>query len=207
MADEGKLNETEYKEEICEKCGKPLSECTCDKEEYKKDEEKDIEKEEEKGTEEEKTNEEQGKEEDEEDKEKKNYNLEEIAEYVELQNSYNDLQTKFNDLSAEMAKKDTELNELREFKLTTDKKEKENMIAKFYMLSDEDKKDVIDNIDTYSLDDIEAKLSILCVRNKVSFDLDQDSKDDPITYNLDNEGSEDNVPEWIKAIQANVAEN
>ena len=36
----------------------------------------------------------------------------------------------------------------------------------FYMLSDEDKKEVIENIDSYSLDDIEAKLSILCVRNK-----------------------------------------
>ena len=48
------------------------------------------------------------------------------------------------------------------------------MIASFYMLSDEDKKDVVANIDTYSLDDIEAKLSIICVRNKVSFNLDDD---------------------------------
>ena len=44
------------------------------------------------------------------------------------------------------------------------------------MLSDEDKKDVIDNIDTYSLDEIEAKLSIICVRNKVSFNLEDDDK-------------------------------
>jgi len=39
------------------------------------------------------------------------------------------------------------------------------------MLSDEQKKDCVDNIDTYSFDEIEAKLSVICVRNKVSFDL------------------------------------
>ena len=43
----------------------------------------------------------------------------------------------------------------------------------FYMLSDEEKKDCLDNIDTYSYDDIEAKLSVICVRNnKVNFGLD-----------------------------------
>ena len=74
---------------------------------------------------------------------------------------------------------------------------------------DELKKEVVDNIDTYSLEDIEAKLSILCVRNKVSFDLENDNKEaDPISYNLNDTGSSnDNVPEWIKAIQSHVAEN
>ena len=77
------------------------------------------------------------------------------------------------------------------------------MIARFYMLSDEDKKDVIDNIDTYSLDDIEAKLSILCVRNKVSFSLDEDEtnkKDQPTTYTLNGDEDEDaTTPAWVKA--------
>ena len=43
------------------------------------------------------------------------------------------------------------------------------------MLSEEYKKDVTEHITEYSLDDIEAKLSVICVRTKVSFDLD-DSK-------------------------------
>ena len=55
------------------------------------------------------------------------------------------------------------------------KEKKQAMIDSFYMLSDEDKADVIANIDTYSVDDIEAKLSIICVRNKVSFNLDDDN--------------------------------
>ena len=76
------------------------------------------------------------------------------------------------------------------------------------MLSDELKKDVVDNIDTYSLEDIEAKLSILCVRNKVSFDLEKDKEVEPVSYSLNDSGSStDNVPEWIKAIQSHVAEN
>ena len=43
------------------------------------------------------------------------------------------------------------------------------------MLSDEDKKDVIENKSKYSLDDIEAKLSVICVRKKVNFDLDSNN--------------------------------
>lgn len=76
------------------------------------------------------------------------------------------------------------------------------MIDSFFMLNDEDKKDVVEHIDTYSLDDIEAKLSIICVRNKVDFNLDKDEKDDQPKglFNLENP-ADDNVPEWIKAVR------
>ena len=81
------------------------------------------------------------------------------------------------------------------------------MIAGFYMLSDDDKQDVITNIDTYSLDEIEAKLSVICVRNKVSFNLDDDKQDsNPTTYNLSGEGDNDDVPAWIKAMRAVASE-
>ena len=76
------------------------------------------------------------------------------------------------------------------------------MIDGFYMLSDEDKKDVIENIDTYSLDDIEAKLSIICVRNKVSFSLEDDNnKETNTTFNL-NDGMSDTAPAWVKALRS-----
>jgi hypothetical protein len=74
------------------------------------------------------------------------------------------------------------------------------MIASFYMLSDEDKEDVVTNIDTYSLDDIEAKLSIICVRNKVNFNLDEDkdpSKQGSTVFNLDS-GNDESTPAWVK---------
>jgi len=38
---------------------------------------------------------------------------------------------------------------------------KDALIAEFYMLSDEDKKDVIENKTKYTLDEIKAKLSVI----------------------------------------------
>jgi hypothetical protein len=83
-------------------------------------------------------------------------------------------------------------------------------IAEFYMLSDEDKKDVIENIDTYSLDDIEAKLSVICFRNKVSFtseDDDDNPANGPKTFSLEEDLDDDSsTPAWVKAA-LNVAKN
>lgn len=135
----------------------------------------------------------------EEDKKKK-YSLDEIPEYGELQTKYSELEAKYNTLVAEKEALEAKLAPLSEFKAKAEKKDKEAMIASFYMLSDEDKADVVANIDTYSLDDIEAKLSIICVRNKVSFDLDEDkgnNKNGPTVFNLDN-GEDDSVPAWVK---------
>ena len=113
---------------------------------------------------------------------------------------YSELETKYNDLSAKY-------ESLVVFKQNVEKQQKEELISGFYMLSDEDKKDVVAHIDEYSLDDIEAKLSVICVRKKVNFDLDDTSKNEnkteeenPVTtFNLENAG--DSVPAWIKAIQ------
>ena len=138
----------------------------------------------------------------EEDKKKKKdataYTLEEIPEYVELQANYSKL-------SADLVALQTELEPLRVFKASAEKKEKNALIESFYMLSENDKSDVIANIDTYSLDDIEAKLSIICVRNKVNFNLDEGKETgapkDPTVYKLDGNDSSDNAPAWIKAVR------
>ena len=80
------------------------------------------------------------------------------------------------------------------------------MIDSFSMLSDEDKKDVIENIDNYSLDDIEAKLSVICVRNKVIFTAEE-PENEVTTYNLDEKNSaEPEVPAWIRAINEVVSQ-
>ena len=162
-------------EEKCEKCGKKKSECTCDDDN------------------------------DDDDKKKKSkYNLEEVVEYAELKAQYEELEAKFSALETEHETLKAEVEPLREFKLEAEKKDKQAMIDQFYMLSDEDKADVIANIDTYSVDDIEAKLSIICVRNKVSFDLDENTKNNgnPTVYNLDNHNDDDaNVPAWVKSLR------
>ena len=87
-------------------------------------------------------------------------------------------------------------------RLVTDKNFWNSVKNTFYMLSDEDKKDVVDHIDEYSLEEIEAKLSVICVRNKVSFAaLDDDNQTDPTVYNLGgNLYQDESTPAWVKAV-------
>lgn len=131
------------------------------------------------------------------------YNLDDIQEYIELKANYEELETKFNNMKADYDK-------LVEFKNAADRKEKQAMIDSFYMLSDEDKQDVVKNIDNYSIDDIEAKLSVICVRNKVSFDLDEEKDEEQngnTVFSLDEQGIEDDmIPAWIKAAMATKRE-
>ncbi len=175
-------------EEKCPKCGKKKSECTCDKDD--KDDDDDDEKNKNK----------KGK--------KSKYVLEEIQEYVELSEKYSALETSHAEALTTIENLNTQIEELTAFKLKVEKAEKEEMINSFYMLSDEDKKDVVENIDKYSLDDIEAKLSIICVRNKVNFNLEDDNKgtSDPTIYNFNGMSVDDDVPAWVKSL-CNVAKD
>lgn len=131
-------------------------------------------------------------EEDDDKEDKKDYALIE-AELENLKASYSDLETKY--------------QALVEFKETVDNEKKDALIASFYMLSDEDKVEVIENKANYSLEDIEAKLSVICVRKKVNFDLDDTSKNDNIvedkevvTYNVSSEETT-STPAWIAALK------
>ena len=121
------------------------------------------------------------------------YNLEEIPEFIELTKSFAAAQAQIESLTAE-------LESLREFKCSIERTEKQELIEKFYMLSDEDKKDVVDNIDSYSLSEIEAKLCVACYRSGVGFGAtDEVKKDDTTTFNLSS--VEDTTPAWIKAVE------
>ena len=175
--------ENKGEEEKCPKCGKVLSECECEDEKHENDD-------------------------DEKNQDKvEKYNLEEIQEYVELSNNYSALEANYATAQSRISDLEAQVAELTTFKKGIEKAEKEKMIASFYMLSDEDKKDVIENIDNYSLNDIEAKLSILCVRNKVSFNLDdnKDGSNGPTTFNLNN-GMSDEAPAWVKALRSVASE-
>ena len=132
-------------------------------------------------------------------KKQKKYNLE--AEYETLKNEFNTYKQTSESTIADL---NNTINSLTEFKNGVERKEKEHMInVDFCMLDESLKKDVIDNIDKYTLDDIEAKLSIICVRNKVSFNLDDDdNKNKGLVYNLNDDHEDDDVPAWVKAVQA-----
>lgn len=131
------------------------------------------------------------------EKPKNEHSLTDHPEYVELLDKYNALSEQYVAL-------ESEISSLREFKANVDREKKQQMIDSFYMLSAEDKKEVSENIDKYSLDDIEAKLSIICVRNKVSFALEDESNEeetDPVVYSLSEDNGNDGAPAWIKAVR------
>ena len=125
---------------------------------------------------------------------------------------YKNLAVQFAQLQKDFEALKAEVEPLRAFKVEADRKAKQDMIDSFYMLSDAEKKDCVDNIDTYSLNDIEAKLSIICVRNKVSFNLDDDKEekketpDNPLIYSLDGNDDGDSAPAWIKAVRETAKE-
>lgn len=171
-------NTEDKKKKICPECGKPVDECTCEDEENKPAEGNG------------------GPEDEDKEKAKKKYELSEVVEYTELLGKYETLEQDYNNLQSE-------LTSLREFKLAVERKDKEAMIKSFTMLSDEDKADVVANIDTYSVDDIEAKLAVICVRNKVSFSLEEDEQEAATSYNLTETQQDDSLtPAWVKAIKA-----
>lgn len=123
------------------------------------------------------------------------------SENAELKNKLTELETKFSDLN-------TEYEKLVAFKANIEDAEKDAMIAKFAMLSEEDKADVIANKSKYSLGEIESKLSVICVRKKVNFDSLDNSKINnnmsgkTFTYSLDGT-SEGNAPAWVQAVKNN----
>ena len=125
-------------------------------------------------------------------------------DYSLLEQKYEDLMTEFTALKASY-------EGLVDFKNQVEDKEKDKMIASFYMLDDEDKKDVIANKSEYTLDEIESKLSVICVRKKVNFDLDKEvesEKEAPAMYSLDGLKTEaTQLPAWLKAVEANKNKN
>lgn len=116
---------------------------------------------------------------------------------------YSLLEEELSELKNQYALLETEVQELRNFKAEVEDAQKDEMINSFCMLSDEDKADVIENKSKYSLDEIEAKLSVICVRKKVSFDLDSDNKEEtaPTTFSLDSLDADAGLPEWLKAVE------
>lgn len=176
-----------------------------DKEEKTEDKKEDNSDDSDKSTESESDKKDSSEEEDEDEKKKDKkakYVLDEIPEYMELQTNYSALVSERDSLNEKIDTLNAQIASLTEFKNQAERKDKEAMINSFYMLSDAEKKDVVENIDKYSLDDIEAKLSIICVRNKVNFNLDtEDSEADaPYTYNLDETNTDSAIPAWVKAV-------
>ncbi len=125
-------------------------------------------------------------------------------EEKDKEEKYTVLEQQYETLKADYTKLEETCKALTEFKMQIENERKDALINSFYMLSDEDKKDVIENKSNYSLDDIEAKLSVICVRKKVNFSLDETDTEtvveSPITtFSLDTDTT--STPAWVSAVR------
>ena len=122
-----------------------------------------------------------------------------------VEQEHSELKQKYDTLNAQYS-------ELLAFKQKIEDKEKDELIGRFFMLSDEDKKDVVENKAKYSLEEIESKLSVICFRKKVNFDLGETAENDNkaetqniTTYSLNDDSS--TTPAWIKRVKDTKASN
>lgn len=122
---------------------------------------------------------------------------------------YSLLEEKFTALEQKYSAMEKDYQALVQFKNNIDNEKKDALIKTFYMLSDEDKKEVIENKAKYSLEEIEAKLSVICFRKKISFEnanenveqKNEQTSNSVTTYSL-NSTVENDVPAWVQACRA-----
>ena len=145
---------------------------------YAKDEKKDEEDKEESDNKEEDA---------EEDDEKKKYSLL-VTQFEELQKSYDELKASAEQMS----------QELNQYK----NDEKDALIAEFYMLSEEDKKDVIDHKAEYSLAEIKSKLAVICYDKKVAYTTSDERETEDMTVNIPTDSQDE--PAWLTAVDNHI---
>ena len=91
-----------------------------------------------------------------------------------------------------------ECQELREFKLNVENEQKDALINSYYMLSEEDKREVMEHKSEFTLDEIKSKLAVIYVEKNVDFSTldgqpevevqEKVEEEDPITtFSLDEE--------------------
>ena len=133
-----------------------------------------------------------------------NHSLEELeTQFAELKNNYSLIEK-------QLAEANLELETLRSFKLSIENEQKDALIAKYHMLSDEDKAEIIKNKSEYSLSEIESKLALLYVNKNVDFstitgeaETEPEKEASPITtFSLDSAVDMTDVPAIVKALRA-----
>ena len=133
----------------------------------------------------------------------KNENTITAEQFSLLSQEYEDLKNKNAELQEKYSKLEQDYSELLTFKKNVENEKKDELIKSFYMLSNEDKKDVMENKEKYSLDEIEAKLSVICFRKKINFASEKEEPEGepaaPVTYSL--EDATENVPAWLNSIR------
>ena len=131
-----------------------------------------------------------------------------LSDFQKLKEDYTNLEAQYNELQTKYSAMKESYDSLVEFKKVKDREDKQAIIDSFYMLSDEDKKEVQDNMDNYSLHEIEAELAIICVRNKLdlSGNANNNNNDLGTTFSLegvDDDSEDTNIPALVSVLRKN----
>lgn len=99
-------------------------------------------------------------------------NIEESAdnEFAEKDAEIETLKSEIASLQEKYSLLEAEAEELRSYKASRISADKDALINKYNMLSDDDKAEIVANKDSYSYEEIESKLALLYVKKNVDFD-------------------------------------
>lgn len=120
----------------------------------------------------------------------------------ELENQVSELSEQLKELTDKFTALEAEAEELRKFKAERIDADKDAMIAKYHMLSDEDKAEIIANKDKFTLGEIESKLALLYVQKNVNFDDEEEIDSTPLTtFSLDDETIAEDADPILSALR------
>lgn len=134
-------------------------------------------------------------------------NTEESAdnEFAEKDAEIETLKSEIASLQEKYSLLETEAEELRSYKASRISADKDALINKYNMLSDDDKAEIIANKDSYSYEEIESKLALLYVKKNVDFDDDQDEVSIPnettVTFGLSTTTSDAEIDPIIELLR------
>lgn len=120
----------------------------------------------------------------------------------ELENQVSELSEQLKELTDKFTALEAEAEELRKFKAERIDADKDAMIAKYHMLSDEDKAEIIADKDKFTLGEIENKLALLYVQKNVNFDEEEEVDSTPLTtFSLDDETIAEDADPMLSALR------
>ena len=120
----------------------------------------------------------------------------------ELENQVSELSEQLKELTDKFTALEAEAEELRKFRAERINADKDAMIAKYHMLSDEDKAEIIADKDKFTIGEIESKLALLYVQKNVNFDEEEEVDSTPLTtFSLDDETIAEDADPMLSALR------
>ena len=145
-----------------------------------------------------------------EDKEDSQQEQEDKEEDDDNEKKYSLLEQQYNELSTQYEQLKTDYEALVEFKNQVENEKKDALINEdFYMLSKEDKKEIIENKEKYSLEEIKAKLAVICFEKKVNFNSEnqdeiETNKEQEVITTFSYSEEDSYLPDWVKGVKNNI---